>query len=430
MQNRIFLGLLSVLALGLAGCSDDGGDSGSGGSGGSGGGDPGCPEVDNTGCGITISPADSASATYDRVQAALQDAESDSTVCLCPGEYPLDRELSLNKLNVSIKGLGASRSDVLLNFAPQTSGDDGLYVTSDGFTIENLAVRNSPGNGIVVDGAEDVVFRNLEVSWDAGSVTENGAYAVYPVSSTRVTVEDSLVVGAADAGIYVGQCNDVIVRRNEVHGNVAGIEIENSTNAEVYENEAYDNTSGILVFVLPNLEKKDGLKTLVRDNHVHDNNRANFAEPGTIVANVPPGTGMLLLAADETEVRNNTIENNDSTGVLVLSMNTVELLVGPSDDPNTDPYPEQNFIHDNTFSNNGTSPQSVLGEWGVVPLEDVVWDGTIDTAKTLEPLCLGAPPFPTYRNVHAPGGLVDVADHTTDTAEVECTLPAHPGTSF
>jgi parallel beta-helix repeat protein len=364
------------------------------------------------------------------VQAALQDAVSDSTVCLCPGTYDFDRKLSLNKLNVSVKGLGASRSDVVLDFAQQTSGDDGLLVTSDGFTIENLAVRNSPGNGIVVQEAEDVTFRNLEVSWDAGSVTENGAYAVYPVSSTRVTVEDSLVIGAADAGIYVGQCNDVIVRRNVVHGNVAGIEIENSTNAEVYENEAYDNTSGILVFVLPNLEKKDGLKTLVRDNQIHDNNRLNFAEPGTIVANVPPGTGMLILAADETEVRDNTIENNESTGVLLLSMKTVELLVGPSDDPDTDPFPEQNFVHDNVFTNNGTSPKDVLGEWGVVPLENVVWDGQIDPAKTVQSLCLGAPPFPSYRNVHAPPGLVEVAEHTTDTAEVECTLPAHPGVSF
>jgi nitrous oxidase accessory protein NosD len=77
----------------------------------------------------------------------------------------------------------------------------------------------------VVTGAEDVTFRDIKVSWDAGSATENGAYAVYPVNSSRVIVEDSEVVGAADAGIYVGQCNQAIVRNNVVYGNVAGIEI-------------------------------------------------------------------------------------------------------------------------------------------------------------------------------------------------------------
>ncbi len=431
LTRQALSALVLCLAVPLAGCSDDGDGGGTGGSGGTPGGT--CGEIDTTGCDFALSPSADGN-DYEVVSDVLIDkVQSGNTICFCPGTYQFDRELSLQtKPNVTVKGLGDTPDAVVLDFAGQTEGDDGVFVQADGFTIENLAIKNSPGNGIVVRGAEDVVFRKLHVSWDAGSVTENGAYAVYPVSSTRVLVEDSTVIGAADAGIYVGQCNDAIVRRNTVYGNVAGIEIENTTNAEVYENKAYDNTAGILVFVLPNLEKNDGNKALVRDNEIYENNRENFAEPGTIVAKVPPGTGMLLLSADETEIRNNVIRDNDTTGVLVFSLKTLEFLLGGTPDPETDAYPETNFVHSNDFSGNGTNPGSILADWGVNPLENVIWDGTLDPAKTnVQALCLGDPPVTSYRNIHSEqGGLGNATVHTTESTEVECTLPAHPGVSF
>jgi parallel beta-helix repeat protein len=106
-----------------------------------------------------------------------------------------------------------------------------------------------------------------------------------------VLVEDCEVVGASDAGIYVGQSRDIIVRNNVVHGNVAGIEVENSTNADVYDNRAYDNTAGVLVFNLPNLPVRDGRRCLVRSNTIENNNRANFAPRGSIVARCPRARG-------------------------------------------------------------------------------------------------------------------------------------------
>jgi parallel beta-helix repeat protein len=267
------------------------------------------------------------------------------------------------------------------------------------------------------------------VSWDAGSVTANGAYAVYPVKSSNVLIEDSEVVGASDAGIYVGQCTGAIVRNNVVYGNVAGIEIENTTSAEVYGNEAYDNTSGILVFTLPNLEKKDGMKALVRDNIIRDNNRANFAEQGTIVSFVPAGTGMLVLASDENEVRDNTISNNISVGILLVSLTTLDVLLQSQPDPETDPNPEKTYIHGNTFTGNGTDPQGVLETPEVTPLEDVVWDGVEATAGSAE-LCLGTTGVPSFRNFNGISGISDSSQHSTDTTPHECTLPELPPVSW
>jgi parallel beta-helix repeat protein len=274
-----------------------------------------------------------------------------------------------------------------------------------------------------------VTFRKLRVSWDAGSVTENGAYAVYPVKSKRVIIEDSEVVGAADAGIYVGQCNEAIVRNNKVHGNVAGIEIENSTDSEVYGNESYDNTAGILVFTLPNLEKKDGLRAKVHDNVVNSNNRANFAEAGSIVASVPSGTGFLVLAADDTEIVGNTADGNESVAVLVVSLTTLNLILQTTPDAGTDPDPERTFIHGNTFTNTGTNPQGIFEAYGIKPMEEVVWDGVIKSGA-IDTLCLGDPPLPTFRNIHAPDGLLNKSLHTTDTTGLDCKLTELPSVSW
>jgi parallel beta-helix repeat protein len=409
------------LLVGLAsGCSDDGGA----GAGGGGGSTPagvcgeGVATSDADDCSIvlTASGADDTEA----VQTALIEAESGAVMCLCPGDYGFTRELSLTVPNVTVKGVGESRDDVVLDFIDQTAGDDGMTVTSDGFTVANLTLKNTPGNGIVVTGAEDVTFSNLKVSWDAGSVTENGAYAVYPVKCRNVIVEDSEITGAADAGIYVGQSENAIVRNNLVHGNVAGIEIENSSDAEVVGNEAYDNAAGILVFVLPNLERKTGERCKVHDNNVHDNNFKNFAVPGSVVASVPPGTGILVLASDDQEIHDNQITDHNSAALLLVGHDTLGILIdGFTADPETDGYPTGTYFHDNELSGNGVSPKGALGLLGVSPVEDVVWDGSEATVGS-GALCLGTNNTASFRNFGGVDGIGDPSFHTTDVTPHEC----------
>ena len=79
-----------------------------------------------------------------------------------------------------------------------------------------------------------------------------------PCFCTDVVIEDCTAVGASDAGIYVGQSENIIVRQQHGEKNVAGIEIENSTRADVYDNLATDNSGGILVFTMPDLPTKEG----------------------------------------------------------------------------------------------------------------------------------------------------------------------------
>jgi uncharacterized repeat protein (TIGR03806 family) len=156
----------------------------------------------------------------------------------------------------------------------------------------------------------------------------------------------------------VGQSIHVRVVDNEVFGNVAGLEIENTSHAEVTGNYVHDNTGGLLVFNLPGLPITDGRFTLVHDNIVENNNLVNFAPPGNIVGKIPSGTGMFVLASDDNEFRDNTITGNRSIGFLAVYYEPT--LFGTYVDEAFDPYPERNYVHDNDFSDNGTDPQGIL----------------------------------------------------------------------
>jgi parallel beta-helix repeat protein len=311
---------------------------------------------------------------------------------------------------------------VVLDFADQIAGDDAMSITAPGFTIEKVWLKNLPGDGIVTH-AEDSTFRNIKVSWDAGSVTANGAYAVYPTDCKRMLIEDSEITGASDAGIYVGSCEYAIVRNNKVHANVAGIEIENTLYADVYGNEIYDNTAGIAAALLPNLKIKDNAYVLIRDNLVYDNNRPNFAIQGSIVASFPVGIGLLVLGGHDIEVRDNEIIDHENTGVLIVSLPIFEILTGTTlSDPEIDPFVRDVYVHDNTFTGNGTAPKGALLVIAQPSLENILWDGILNEAGDDAGICLGDNPA-SFRNFNVNGNF---QDQSTDTTPHTCTRDPLP----
>lgn len=429
------------MALAACGGSDNTGTGGQGNSsstGGHGGGSTmTCPtQVDTSGCSAVVAPSSDDDTTF---QTALIEVQSGGTVCLCPGNYSFTKQLTLTVPNVTVKGLGAAIDDTLLDFSKDmgmASGNDTMLVTADGFTIENMTVKNTPGNGVVVRQSDKPTFRKLKVSWDSPVASAHGAYAIYPAECTNVLIEDSEVFGAADAAIYVGQGTGAIVRRNKAHDSVLGIELENTTNGEVYQNEVYNNSGGLAVFLLGNLNKKTAEKNLLHDNNVHDNNHVNFGDPKTFVASVPVGTGVMVVGADDTEIRNNTISNNESAAILVVDYQLMVALVpGAKVDPATDPDPERTFIHDNTFTKNGDMPQSPLTIIGVTPIENVIWDGISKSgmpASNDAQFCLGTKgPYPSFRMFDG-AHLSDPtnAKPSTDTTPYQCDLPALPSSSM
>ena len=303
------------------------------------------------------------------IQAAVDRARPGDVIEVMPGIYKEEVKVDLD--NITIRGVtseippAADSAGILRRpvFDGENKLSDGVLASGSSFVLENIDLRDYTANGVVAQHARNVTFRNLKIE-------HTGLYGVYPVSCTGVKIENCVATGIADAALYVGQSRDIIVRDSEAHDNVTGIEIENSVNAIVENNNVHDNTGGILVFILPNNPSKVGRNCIVRNNRVINNNHVNFANPNSIVAHVPPGTGVMIMAADNTEVTGNEIRNNDCYGVAVFSLE-VAFEKGTAFD--VGPIPENNWIHGNTYSDNGHNPAGAVKRAGLRGA-DLVWD--------------------------------------------------------
>ncbi len=339
------------------------------------------------------------------LQQQLIEAEPGDVIHIPAGTHELTRSLSLNVPGVTIRGEGMDSS--ILSFRNQLQGAEGLLVSADDFTIEDLAIEDTVGDALKINDSDNVTVRRVRTEWTGGPLTTNGAYGIYPVQSSNILIDGSVAIGASDAGIYVGQSTRIIVRNSRAEYNVAGIEIENSTFADVYDNVATNNTGGILVFDLPNLPVQGGRNTRVFNNSIVDNNTANFAPEGNIVATVPAGSGLMVLANDNIEVFGNEFAGNNSANMMVVSYHITGL---PIDDENYDPFPESIHVHDNSFSGGGAEPDSeplaLLQQATGQAVPDIVWDGTTLPDKSApDVICMRGNGDADFVNLDAPGGF-------------------------
>jgi parallel beta-helix repeat protein len=325
---------------------------------------------------LTVAPGPGA---QERLQTALIEAQPGDTVEIAAGRYDLTDGLSLDVDRVTVKGAGPATT--ILSFKGQKGAGEGLLVTSDDVVLRGFAVEDSRGDGIKSKGANRIVYHDLRVEWTGGPKTTNGAYGVYPVESADVLIDRVTVKGASDAGIYVGQSKNIVVRNSIAMFNVAGIEIENSYNADVYSNVATRNTGGILVFDLPNLPQMGGHSVRVFSNRVERNDTPNFAPKGNIVATVPVGTGVLVMANRDVAVFANAIGENQSANVKLISY-PLEFK-----DANYNPMPRNVTVRDNMHGRSGFNPayggsaeaNAMLAQAGFA----IVWDGLGSTPPTI-----------------------------------------------
>lgn len=315
-------------------------------------------------------------------QAALQEAlilaAPGDVIELGAGRFVLTDGLSLDVDGVTVRGQGMDRT--ILDFTGQQGAGEGLLVTSDNVTLQGFAIENAKGDGIKSKGADMIVYDALRVEWTGGPKATNGAYGIYPVESTGVLVQRSKVVGASDAGIYVGQSRDITVRENVVEFNVAGIEIENSRRALVENNIATRNTGGLLVFDLPGLPVMGGGEVILRRNVVKDNDTPNFAPPGNIVASVRRGTGVLVMANDGVLIEDNALEGNATAHIMVIAYTQ------PFEDARYNPHARNVIVGKNAFGRGGDDPQlegkeMLLAAFGGA-LPPVLWDGLSESPET------------------------------------------------
>jgi parallel beta-helix repeat protein len=331
-------------------------------------------------CSQADAPVATDEAYQDTLQLALLDAKPGDIITIPAGTHSLDRGLSLAADGVTIRGEGMDVS--ILSFKGQIAGAEGLLVTGDNVVLENFAVEDSKGDAIKINDTDGVTVRGVRVEWTGEAKTENGAYGLYPVQTTNVLIEDVVAIGASDAGIYVGQSRGVIVRNSRAERNVAGIEIENTQDADVYGNLTTDNTGGILVFNMPGLTQPGG-RVRVYDNDVYENDRGNFGHPGTPVASIPAGSGVVVNSHDDVEIFENRIRDNRTANIIIASVYSSNFADSSFSDT-FDPYPDRIHVHSNELSGGGNKPDGMelkaaktvkFGLTGHFP--HVLWDGYV-----------------------------------------------------
>ena len=338
-------------------------------------------------CSRAPEPAESdASTAYQKeLQTLLINARPGDVITVPAGVHRFNRGLSLNVSGVTLRGAGMDRS--ILSFKGQVQGAEGLLVNASDFTIEDLAIEDTVGDGLKINEGRNVIIRRVRAEWTNGPDEKNGAYGIYPVQIENLLLEDCVAIGASDAGLYVGQSRNVVVRNNRAERNVAGIEIENTFGADVYGNTVSGNTGGILVFNMPDLPQP-GHSTRVFKNTVVGNNTGNFGAKGTPVASVPAGSGIVVNSNDKVEIFDNDIADNDTANIIISSYYATGYQGTRQMAADYDPYPETIYIYGNRFSGGGSAPDgldlkalkvAMFGFSGSFP--DVLWDGYTNEEK-------------------------------------------------
>ena len=322
---------------------------------------------------ITIYPS---ADPYTEIQEALILANPGDIVHISEGFYKLEDSLSIDIDNLTLQGDGINKT--ILSFKDQMSGAQGLSVTSDGVTLQDFAVEDAKGDAIKVKGVHGISFIRVRTEWTNGPDELNGAYGLYPVESKNVLIDSCVAIGASDAGIYVGQSENIIVKNSRAEFNVAGIEIENSYYADVFDNHAENNTGGILVFDLPDIPQQGGHHVRVFRNKSINNNTDNFAPEGNIVGEVPRGTGIIIQANSHVEIFENDIGGNDTVNIAIVTYGY------ETEDKNYYPHPRAIQIHNNRFTKSGNNPDLETGELAKILYElsdknmpDIFWDGIL-----------------------------------------------------
>ena len=322
---------------------------------------------------ITIYPS---ADPYTEIQEALILANPGDIVHISEGFYKLEDSLSIDIDNLTLQGDGINKT--ILSFKDQMSGAQGLSVTSDGVTLQDFAVEDAKGDAIKVKGVYGISFIRIRTEWTNGPDELNGAYGLYPVESKNVLIDSCLAIGASDAGIYVGQSENIIVKNSRAEFNVAGIEIENSYYADVFDNHAENNTGGILVFDLPDIPQQGGHHVRVFRNKSINNNTDNFAPEGNIVGEVPRGTGIIIQANSHVEIFENDIGGNDTVNIAIVTYGY------ETEDKNYYPHPRAIQVHNNRFTKSGNNPDLDTGELAKILYElsdknmpDIFWDGIL-----------------------------------------------------
>jgi parallel beta-helix repeat protein len=330
------------------------------------------------------------------IQAAVNAAQSGDTIVVkpgtyreagtpCPGDPSATCAVVISKPGIALVGtIGRGRARTVLEnpggqalgivFAP-SGATPATCLDDPAQRLAGASVRGFTVNGFDAIGIFMLCVDGFSVRFS--ETNDNDEYGIFPSHATRGRIANNLATGSNDTGIYIGQARDVRVDHNVARGNVSGFEIENSSRVRLDHNVATGNTGGILSFALPFLDVKVNSNNRIDHNWVQGNNKPNTCtDPDDAVCGVPPGTGILALAADANQIDHNLVLGNDSYGIAVANF-----CLGSGLTPDEcaaldiDPDSDGNHVLNNAVFGNGDDPSPLIAPQFAV---DLAWDTTGD----------------------------------------------------
>ncbi|MDF2179012.1 right-handed parallel beta-helix repeat-containing protein [Aliiglaciecola sp. CAU 1673] len=275
----------------------------------------------------------------ERIMDMVKAAEPGDTIRVYPGTY--SETVYIDKDGIRLVGVIEAGKRATLDGEGHLN--DAILYSGNNIVVENFLITKYKGNAIMGQAGNNFEIRN-------NIIVDTGVYGIFPQLGKNGIVEHNVISGIEDAAIYVGMSDNIHVAHNQVFASVAGIEIENSRHAIVENNYVTNNAGGILAFITPGLPVKTTYDVIIRNNFVVDNNHVNFGAPGSTVAGIPSGTGMLIMAADQVVIENNIISGNKTAGILITDHDNAP---NTTIDPESDPAPDKLAILNNLMLNNG-----------------------------------------------------------------------------
>lgn len=417
--------LVAALALLVAGCGSSTGSSGT-----SGAATSAAPAVGTAA--VVRVPDDAATIT-----AALQQVAPGGLVLIGPGTY---RE----SVAVTVPGVtlrGTDRNSVIID--GEALRPNGIVVSADGVTVQNLTVEQHTFYGVLVSGMpgggtghQGSQYDKLDPSQfppvqrfavDHVTAINNGLYGIYAFDAQHGVIKDSYASGSADSGFYVGQCRDcdITVRGNVAERNAVGFENANASDSVyVVANRWSGNRVGLTILTSYQEAFVPQHGSAVVGNLISANTEVMAPEQATGGF----GIGVGIAGGQSNLVARNTISGHPSAGILLANAEDVPAI--------------DNSLQDNTFQGStiaiadisaGTAASSGNCITGAV-------SGGVEPATLAASSCpTGSPasagiPATGLPAVPVPAGLafLDVArpkaqPNLTDVAQPPATLPAQVG---
>jgi len=263
------------------------------------------------------------------IQKAVNKANRGDTIKVHEGVY--HQMVQIKRNGLTLKGAGADlKTGTVIkpgNSSRCQGGGAGICVLSHkaghhrvptkNTTVRGFLVRDFHAFGFVAIGAKrTTVMRN--------HFANDGEYGGAAFDSVRTKFVRNLATGNGEAGLYVGDSPraKALLRNNKARGNGSfGFFLRDSAHGRAINNTVVHNCLGI--GVLNTGSPGNAKRWLIKGNDAHANNKFCKGEGGA-----PPisGTGIGLLGARRTVVRDNSVRDNKprrpapfSGGIVMIS---------------------------------------------------------------------------------------------------------------